>query len=347
MNDWRIYRGAGLPHDGVQRLPDPPPWRDFTLTGTVRPPGSDPCAPDAEAEDDPDAARRLGVQRRLVENHHPRPEEVEAVNAALYLRRPLMVTGNPGTGKSTLPRAVAWELGLGRVLSWPIVSRSTLRDGLYHYDAIGRLQDVQLERATGSATAAKPHSIGAYIRLGPLGTALLPADRPRVLLIDEFDKCDLDLPNDLLNVLEEGEFAIPELERIADRQPEVEVRTADGGRATVRDGRVHCTAFPFIVLASNGERDFPPALLRRCIQLALEPPDREQLVAIVEAHLGSEAAQQGEDLIRRFLDREPGTVTAADQLLNALFLTRHTPQAEGVTRDRLAEMLMQPLDRPR
>ncbi|GHF13820.1 MULTISPECIES: AAA family ATPase [Streptomyces] len=334
MNDWRIYRGAGLPHDGIRRLPPPPPWRDFAAT-----------APDAGAATDPSAARRLGVLRRLVENHHPRPEEVEAVNAALYLRRPLLVTGNPGTGKSTLAHAVAHELGLGRVLRWPIVSRSTLRDGLYHYDAIARLQDVQLERAGGDG--GERRSIGSYVRLGPLGTALLPAEQPRVLLVDELDKSDLDLPNDLLNALEEGEFHLPELERIADREPEVEVLTDDGGRAVIQGGRVRCTTFPLIVLTSNGERDFPAALLRRCIQLDLKPPGEEQLTAMVRAHLGDDAVTDGDALIQRFLDREPGEVIAADQLLNALFLTQHAPRTERVTRDRLAEMLMQPLDRPR
>ncbi|MEV6674529.1 MoxR family ATPase [Streptomyces sp. NPDC051162] len=335
MNDWRIYRGAGLPHDGIRHLPPPPPWRDFAASG-----------PDTGADTDPSAARRLGVLRRLVENHHPRPDEVEAVNAALYLRRPLLVTGNPGTGKSTLAHAVAHELGLGRVLRWPIVSRSALRDGLYRYDAIARLQDVQLERAGGAEHGERP-SIGSYVRLGPLGTALLPADRPRVLLVDELDKGDLDLPNDLLNALEEGEFTLPELERIADREPEVEVLTDDGGRAVISGGRVRCTTFPLIVLTSNGERDFPAALLRRCIQLDLEPPGEEQLTAMVRAHLGEEAVSEGDELIQRFLDREPGEVIAADQLLNALFLTQHTPRAERVTRDRLADMLMQPLDRPR
>jgi MoxR-like ATPase len=336
VNDWRIYRGVGQPHGGMQRLPEPPPWRDFTPRG----PGAGP--------EDPSTARRLGVRRRMVENYAPRPAEVDAVNAALYLRRPLLVTGNPGTGKSTLAYAVAHELGLGRVLRWPIVSRTTLQDGLYRYDAIGRLQDVQLERAQGAASgAAAASGIGSYIRLGPLGTALLSAELPRVLLIDELDKSDLDLPNDLLNTLEEGEFAIPELERIADREPVVEVLTDDGRRVEVHGGRVACTAFPVIVMTSNGERDFPAPLLRRCIQLELEPPGEEQLTAMVAAHLGDEGVSTGRDLIDRFLDREPGEVVAADQLLNALFLTQHAAHAERVTRERIADLLMQPLDRSR
>ena len=365
MSDWRIYRGAGVPHEGVSELPGPPPWRDFA--GAREPThGDDGGGGDdgdaggrggEEGAERADAARRLGAQRRLVENLHPRAEEVEAVNAALYLRRPLLVTGNPGTGKSTLAHAVAHELGLGRVLRWPIVSRTTLQDGLYHYDAIGRRQDVPRARAgaDGGRAAERP-PIGSYLRLGPLGTALLPTERdegaegparPRVLLIDELDKSDIDLPSDLLNVLEEGEFTIRELERIAEREPVAEVLTADGDRVPVHGGRVRCTTFPFIVLTSNGERDFPAALLRRCIQLELKPPGHEQLAAMITAHLGEEALEEGEELVERFLRREPGQVVATDQLLNALFLTQRASGAERVTRERLAEMLLRPLDRPR
>jgi MoxR-like ATPase len=285
-----------------------------------------------------------------VQNLHPRPEEVEAVNAALYLRRPLLVTGPPGTGKSTLAHAVAYELQLGRVLRWPIVSRTTLQDGLYHYDAIGRLQDVQLDRTIAGHEVERP-PVASYVRLGPLGTAMLPSPDglPRVLLVDELDKSDIDLPNDLLNVLEEGEFTIRELERDAGAGSGTvaEVRTDDGGTAPVRAGRVRCTEFPFIVLTSNGERDFPAALLRRCIQLELKPPTEKQLVAMVAAHLGEDALQEGAAYIERFLARDPGQVVATDQLLNALFLTQRADGAEQVTRNRLAEMLLRRLDRRR
>ncbi|WP_326687991.1 MULTISPECIES: MoxR family ATPase [unclassified Streptomyces] len=352
MSDWRIYRGAGVPHEGVRGLPEPPPWRDFTRAQS----DTDGDEGDGAGGVGGDTARRLGARRRLVESLHPRPEEVEAVNAALYLRRPLLVTGNPGTGKSTLAHAVAHELGLGKVLRWPIVSRTTLKDGLYHYDAIGRLQDVQLDRAVAGQTAPSERPpIGSYLRLGPLGTALLPAAAttpgeeppPRVLLVDELDKSDIDLPSDLLNVLEEGEFTIPELERIAEREPVTEVLTEDGVKVPVEGGKVRCTVFPFIVLTSNGERDFPAALLRRCIQLELKPPGDKQLAAMVSAHLGEEALEEGAELVQRFLRREPGQVIATDQLLNALFLTQRASGVERVTRERLAEMLLRPLDRPR
>ncbi|MER7827030.1 MoxR family ATPase [Streptomyces sp. NPDC096097] len=353
MNDeWLIYRGVGEPHDGIDALPDPPPWRDFDGGPVAEPDGPARVA-------DGNVARRLGAHRQAAELHRPEPEELEAINAALYLRRPLLVTGFPGTGKSTLAHAVAHELKLGRVLRWPVVSRTVLQDGLYRYDALARLQDVQIAASSGSGTgtgtgastgtgtgAADPAvpGIGKYIRLGPLGTALLPTARPRVLLIDELDKSDIDLPNDLLNVLEEGEFALPELERVADVEPEVQVLTDDGTKVTVRGGRVRCRAFPFIILTSNGERDFPAALLRRCIQLKLGQPGEKRLATMVRAHLGEEAARLGADLIREFLSRSQSELVAADQLLNAVYLTHY---AAPPTREDLADLLIQRLDRPR
>ncbi|MGQ4427159.1 MoxR family ATPase, partial [Streptomyces violaceoruber] len=250
----------------------------------------------------------------------------------------------------SLAHSVAYELGLGNVLRWSIVSRSELQDGLYHYDAIARLQDVQIaaqaDNGPGSGTPGAVDGIGGYIRLGPLGTALLPSDKPRVLLIDELDKSDIDLPNDLLNVLEEGEFAIPELERVADRLPDrtAEVLTADGVKVPVRDGRVRCRAFPFVVLTSNGERDFPAPLMRRCIHLELGRPDHNRLATFVRAHLGDEAARAGDDLVTRFLERSRSELLATDQLLNAIYLT---DAAATPSRDRLADLLIQRLDRPR
>jgi MoxR-like ATPase len=141
-------------------------------------------------------------------------DEVQrAINSALILRRALLVTGKPGVGKSSLAYAVAYELRMGPVLKWPISSRSKVKSGLYEYDAVGRLQ------AGGDA------EIGDFLRLGPLGSALYPTRWPRVLLIDELDKGDIDLPNDLLNVLEDGHFEIPELARAKEQAVAVNPRS--------------------------------------------------------------------------------------------------------------------------
>jgi MoxR-like ATPase len=304
------------------------------------------------AGEDADLPRRLGG-RGL--SYRSDQDVVEAVNAALFLRRPLLVTGKPGTGKSTLAYSVARELGLGRVLYWPVGSRSVLGDGLYGYDAIGRLQEASLRQAMAAASAAgqdsaastgppSPPDVGRYVRLGALGTALLPWPRPRVLLIDELDKSDIDLPNDLLNVFEEGRYEIPELARLGDDQLVVEVVTADGVRVPVARGMVSCRAFPFVVITSNGERLFPPAFLRRCVRLDIKPPDRDGLVSIVAAQLGPDAAEGNTALIEAFLDRRERADLATDQLLNAIYLALSGSRPQGESRDRLLDRVLRTLD---
>ncbi|GGS35882.1 MoxR family ATPase [Streptomyces griseoviridis] len=283
--EWRLFRGDGRRRHVV--LPEAPPWRRF----------------DRGARD---TARPYLIGDR----------EADVVSAALHLRRPLLVTGHPGTGKSSLAHAVARELCLGTVLTWPVNSRSTVQDALYRYDAVGRLRESNL---AGEAETAL--DIGAYVRLGPLGTALLPADRPRVLLVDELDKGDLDLPNDLLTVFEDGEFEIPELARLPEDRSAVTVMTCDpGGRADLVRGRVRCREFPVVVITSNGEREFPPAFLRRCVRLDLPEPDEDKLRAIVSAHLGAVPTADLEELIAAFLNRRARGELATDQLLNAVFL---------------------------
>ena len=150
--------------------------------------------------------------------------------------------------------------------------------------------------------------IGRYIKLGALGTALLPFPRPRVLLIDEIDKSDINLPNDLLNLFEEGNFEIPELARLSKEVSLVEVRTYDQMDVPIKDGKVYCQNFPLIILTNNGERDFPPTFLRRCLRLTMPyDPDAMALKEIVRAHLGSDVLTKDEakieDLIEKFIKK--------------------------------------------
>src|SRR5262245_19225910 len=229
--NWQLFQGNGTSHDRLGELPPAPPWRPFARDKSpVKPPTlkhDNVWAPDREL------ALAFVVTRPMR----------RAVNATLYLRRPLLVTGKPGTGKSSLIDAVAYELRMGKVLRWPITSRTSLKSGLYEYDALARLND-------------KDNTpLGDFITLGPLGTALLDENWPRALLIDEIDKSDLDLPNDLLNIFERGEYLIPELVRHTKLEAKVAVRACDGGMYEFENGTVQCGQFPFVVMTSNGERE--------------------------------------------------------------------------------------------
>ncbi|MGI5403826.1 AAA family ATPase [Streptomyces sp. CA-135486] len=293
--DWRLFRGDGQAR--TVGFPEAPPWRRFDNRSSTA------------ASAPPPLPYLIGRA------------EADVVNAALHLRRPLLVTGQPGTGKSSLGHAIAHELRLGPVLHWPVNSRATLQDALYRYDAIGRLRESNLRREAGEDS--DDLGIGSYVRLGPLGTALVPGTRPRVLLVDELDKGDIDLPNDLLNVFEEGEFEIPELARLPEDQASIRVMTADPDSWTeVIRGRVRCSEFPVVVITSNGERDFPPPFLRRCVRLALPEPDEDRLLAIVRAHLGPADLDGNDKLLRAFLARRARGELATDQLLNAVFLRK-------------------------
>lgn len=317
---WTPYYRGDRDEDEVPaepvRLPDPPPWR---RTGAHVP----FQAPDGLAD---------------------------AVNAALILRRPLLLTGSPGSGKSTVALSIAQELGLGRVLRWHVTSRSTLVDALYRYDALGRLY------ARQHRENASPER---FLRLGPLGTALAATGQPRVLLIDEIDKSDIDLPSDLLDVLERGSFEIDVLKRHSVNEVRVRLDVAEGedraadATCPVVRGVVHRdpSQFPVIVLTSNGEREFPPPFLRRCVRFSMPDPDDEQLARVVAAHLGELAEDvRGaiNELIGTFASRieRTGEVLATDQLLNAVYLVTRERAPEGRQRDALVEILTRDLSAP-
>jgi len=320
LPEWWVYRGVGEPLQDNLRpdrgLPPAPPWRTFD--GGPVTSGSPP------KDDRGDMERRLGrggaISPSMVDH-----AEVNVVNAALVLRRPLLVTGPPGAGKSTLAFQVANELRLGRVIRWHVTSNTTFKSGLYNYDAIARAEAVAVASRRGEDVGGD--RIGDFVRLGPLATAFLPTRLPRVLLIDELDKSEIDLPNDLLEIFEAGTFTIPELERIASHTPTAEVFTNDPDhRATITGGRVTCRAFPIVVITSNGERDFPPAFLRRCLQLEMKPPNAQKIAAIVDAHFaravkGMELPDAVRDeVIREFTASGEAGALSADRVLDALFL---------------------------
>ncbi|MEU9381454.1 MoxR family ATPase [Streptomyces sp. NPDC048279] len=303
------YFGDGVPRD--VDLGDPPPWRSFP---------------------------RQDLHRKF----QPPPGLITAVNAALALRRPLLVTGPAGSGKSTVIEQVAAELKLGDPLRWHITSRSTLTDALYRYDALGRIHAQRL----GPDDA---DDIAPFLQLGPLGTALLASARPRALLIDEIDKSDLDLPSDLLDVLERGTYDIPELGRY--REDVVRVREwGSDTRAAIERGQVQCDQFPFIVMTSNGERDFPAAFLRRCIRFTMPRPTTEDLRAVVEAHLGAVSdpglAPVVDQLVQNFVNRvAEGGSLAVDQLLNAVHLLTGDSTLSEADRREVAALVMRELSR--
>ena len=175
-----------------------------------------------------------------------------AVSAAVTLERPLLVKGEPGTGKTELARQVAQALGMD-LIEWHIKSTTRAQQGLYEYDAVSRLRDSQLgdERV---------HDVGNYIKRGKLWEAFA-ADTRVVLLIDEIDKADIEFPNDLLQELDRMEFHVYE--------------TGETVRATHR---------PVVIITSNNEKELPDAFLRRCFFHYIRFPDMETMKAIVEVH---------------------------------------------------------------
>ncbi|MFV0282987.1 MAG: AAA family ATPase [Castellaniella sp.] len=227
-----------------------------------------------------------------------------AVNAALTLQRPLLVKGEPGTGKTLLAEEVARALGRP-LLQWHIKSTTKAQQGLYEYDAVSRLRDSQLGEAA-------VRDIRNYIVQGVLWQAF-ESEQPSVVLIDEIDKADIEFPNDLLRELDRMEFHVYETRQT-----------------------VHARHKPLIIITSNNEKDLPDAFLRRCFFHYIEFPDRETLTDIVAVHfpdLRAEVLGAALDAFFRLrevpgLKKRPSTSEFLDWL--------HLLLAESVTPDSLS-----------
>jgi MoxR-like ATPase len=178
-----------------------------------------------------------------------------AVNVAVALARPLLVRGEPGTGKTLLAENLARALELP-LIRWHVKSTTKARDGLYIYDTVARLYDSRFGGPSGGGV----NDIAKYIKLGPLGEALASPSRA-VLLIDEIDKADIEFPNDLLHELDAMRFRIDET-----------------GREVAAQER------PVVVITSNNEKELPDAFLRRCVFHYIQFPDRELMAEIVKVH---------------------------------------------------------------
>jgi MoxR-like ATPase len=213
------------------------------------------------------------------------PEAVaDTVNLAIQLRRPILVEGEPGCGKTKLAFAIADELQLGRVTRITVKSSTQARDLLYRVDALRRLQDVQ-DPSRKDAQHTFP-----YIKLGPLGDAIHKPER-RVVLIDEIDKADIDFPNDLLDVLDEMSFTIDELPQ---EENELSQRQQGFGRVVTRS----TGDAPIIVITSNREKQLPDPFLRRCLYVHLRfPQSAAELQLIAELNLREDKVQFNKHLV--------------------------------------------------
>ena len=183
------------------------------------------------------------------------PDLMLAVNAAITLQRPLLVKGEPGTGKTMLAETVAAALGLP-LLQWHIKSTTKAQQGLYEYDAVSRLRDSQL----GGEHGNRVHDISNYIVKGVLWQAF-SAESPTVILIDEVDKADIEFPNDLLRELDRMEFYVYETREL-----------------------VKARHRPIVFITSNNEKELPDAFLRRCFFHYIKFPDKETMQSIIDVH---------------------------------------------------------------
>ncbi len=238
-----------------------------------------------------------------------------AVNAAVTLRRPLLVKGEPGTGKTVLAQQIADAFD-APLIEWNVKSTTKAQQGLYEYDAVSRLRDSQLGDA-------RVHDISNYIRRGKMWEAFTSAKLP-VLLIDEIDKADIEFPNDLLTELDRMEFDVYE--------------TGERVKAAVR---------PIVIITSNNEKELPDAFLRRCFFHYIKFPDRETMQSIVAVHFPDIQKSLVAEALNIFFDirdvpgmkKKPST----SELLDWLKLLMHEDLPLEVLRNRDTKSLIPPL----
>ncbi|SDF94809.1 AAA family ATPase [Bosea robiniae] len=249
------------------------------------------------------------------ENYVATEDLTVAVNAAIRLERPLLVKGEPGTGKTVLAEEIAAALG-APLITWHIKSTTKAQQGLYEYDAVSRLRDSQL----GDPRVSE---IGNYIKRGKLWEAFVAPVRP-VLLIDEIDKADIEFPNDLLLELDRMEFHVYE--------------TGETIKAAQR---------PVMIITSNNEKELPDAFLRRCFFHYIRFPDAETMQQIVEVHFPGIRKRLMEEALRLFFEvREvPGLKKkpSTSELLDWLKLLVAEDIGPEVLRERDPRKLIPPL----